>query len=453
MPEQNSKKDSQPPDEAFKGQLEEIRKRLMTELDGDDRLQSGVPSDRRISDLDFIQMTGLTRPDLPASLDKTARDGASLDMDPTKPVSFFEKGIADVDSAAEAAVTGDASLDSEDLVAAESQAQPRVPELKDIIADLTRDEELVEGSVQGQEVASAGEGPVVEEGPVSVAQEGEDTGGRPFEGSQIEPAHRDLEGAEVSAEPWLGELVPPEEIVPEGKTQAAESAKPTIGVVPPAPVESPGTPQEFAKLPSEVDEVLESADAALSALVAVPEEPVEFASEPSALAEDALSSVSGTLDEAYEEEAAAPEETAAALESADAELPPLAGVPEEPVALVSGSPALAEEALSSISGAVDEAYEEEPAAPTEAAAPEEAATALESADAELPPLAGVPEGPVAFVSESPALAEEALSSISGAVDEMYEEEPAVPGKAAAPEEAAAVPEAAAAVPVDMGVSS
>lgn len=77
--------------------LDEIDGSLMATIEEDARLQSGVPESGRTDELDFIQMTGLTR-----SAVKTAsapRVAPPDDLDPAQPVSFYEKGVVDVDHA------------------------------------------------------------------------------------------------------------------------------------------------------------------------------------------------------------------------------------------------------------------------------------------------------------------------------------------------------------------
>ena len=73
---------------------------LMHRMPTDARLESGIPEGQRAGALDFIQMTGLTRP--PARTPSPGRLApidalAHPDLDPSAPLSFYEKGIADVD--------------------------------------------------------------------------------------------------------------------------------------------------------------------------------------------------------------------------------------------------------------------------------------------------------------------------------------------------------------------
>lgn len=79
--------------------VDEIGGSLMDTIEADARLQSGVPGDKRVGDLDFIQMTGLTRPTAKAVSYPPAPAPAPPmeDLDPSRPVSFFESGVRDVD--------------------------------------------------------------------------------------------------------------------------------------------------------------------------------------------------------------------------------------------------------------------------------------------------------------------------------------------------------------------
>jgi tetratricopeptide (TPR) repeat protein len=89
---------------------------LMAGIPADARLESGVPDGQRSNSLDFIQMTGLTRPpahspaqDAPNPAEVRPED----DLNPTAPLSFYEKGVSDVDDggSGDAGVLPDASLD------------------------------------------------------------------------------------------------------------------------------------------------------------------------------------------------------------------------------------------------------------------------------------------------------------------------------------------------------
>jgi len=129
---------------------EEIDGRLLEEMDADARLQSGVPEHLKTGDLDFIQMTGLTRPLAEAP---QAEAGRVEDMDPQKPVSFFEKGVEDVDDAMAPRTLKDGEISDQDLIPERTQehaAADREPspaakvldtaDLQDVVADLSRED-------------------------------------------------------------------------------------------------------------------------------------------------------------------------------------------------------------------------------------------------------------------------------------------------------------------------
>lgn len=100
---------------------------LRNELEQDNRLQSGVPPERRRSDLDFIKMTGLTRPN-----DETPVEESSGPVD--RPLSFYEEGVADVDAAL-ASLSGDTIESHDDVITpVPDRAAEPVPE-RDAAAD------------------------------------------------------------------------------------------------------------------------------------------------------------------------------------------------------------------------------------------------------------------------------------------------------------------------------
>ena len=110
--------------------LDALDSSLLDNIAEDARLNSGVPGGQRVSDLDFIQMAGLTR-NVPSESDDLLASG---DMDPNKPVSFFEAGIADVDASMAPKTPFDlGSLPDEDIIpniptpAAPKPPQPAAP--------------------------------------------------------------------------------------------------------------------------------------------------------------------------------------------------------------------------------------------------------------------------------------------------------------------------------------
>ena len=87
------------PDPDIVQRLDAIDGSLLDHIENDARLQSGVPAGQRPTDLDFIQMSGLTRPGNQARphSGEVATSLEEPDLDTSKPLSFFERGIADVD--------------------------------------------------------------------------------------------------------------------------------------------------------------------------------------------------------------------------------------------------------------------------------------------------------------------------------------------------------------------
>lgn len=134
-------------DAEMQHRMDAIEGTLLEDLPDDERLQSGVPTDQRSSEEDFIQMTGLTRPQATAVAPETPQGPAADDMNLERPVSFFEKGVADVDAAmapraledsvaadhdvltetAAGAPEAEPAADIESLVAELSQAPPPEP--------------------------------------------------------------------------------------------------------------------------------------------------------------------------------------------------------------------------------------------------------------------------------------------------------------------------------------
>ena len=85
-------------DEEMQRRFEDIDDSLVEGLEPDDRLQSGVPEAQRATDLDFIQMTGLTKP-LPQAKPAGVPGYRAESVDAVEPVDFFEEGVSDVDAA------------------------------------------------------------------------------------------------------------------------------------------------------------------------------------------------------------------------------------------------------------------------------------------------------------------------------------------------------------------
>ena len=112
-PQDNSRTESE---ENVGDPLEDADSRLFEEMASDARLQSGVPENQRSSDLDFIQMTGLTRPEPEKTPIEAPAAVQPEDMDFERPVSFSEKGVADVDPAMAPRTLEDGEAPDEDII-------------------------------------------------------------------------------------------------------------------------------------------------------------------------------------------------------------------------------------------------------------------------------------------------------------------------------------------------
>ncbi len=136
--------------------LDNIDESFLDQLEEDGRLDSGVPGGVSGSDIDFIQMTGLTKPAISESGTQASRG----DLDPTKPISFFEKGVADVDSELSPAGSLEHSdSENQDIVApADAAPQSPIADLKEIIADLTAADDSLDSSADVAPLPFAGTG-------------------------------------------------------------------------------------------------------------------------------------------------------------------------------------------------------------------------------------------------------------------------------------------------------
>lgn len=137
-----SDRDSNEPQEDMAGQPEilseydRIQRELSQGYDGDPRLESGVPPEQRGSDIEFIQMSGLVKPS-PVPPDSPASP-EPLDLDTTRPVSFFERGVADVDADMVPGTVEDPHTAREEIEPVEPTRSP-MAHLREMIADLTRE--------------------------------------------------------------------------------------------------------------------------------------------------------------------------------------------------------------------------------------------------------------------------------------------------------------------------
>ena len=152
----------QPPgiDEHVAEEMERIDDEFLNGL-RDRRLESGVPEEELSSDLEFVQMSGLTYRDRDDGEDESAeafpraaqtQDDSAAQSGP--PISFYEKGVGDVDSDMSPEDFESRQRTDTDAAREAEDASP-IAELRDIIADLSRD--ISEPSVSGAEAAGLDE--------------------------------------------------------------------------------------------------------------------------------------------------------------------------------------------------------------------------------------------------------------------------------------------------------
>ena len=130
-------------DERVAEEMERIDDEFLSGL-SDSRLESGVPEDEQAQDLEFIQMSGLTYRDTgeedasqaAGSQSPQPPDAASRPAEP--PLTFYEKGVADVDAEMTPGIVEDSVSPEADTIHGAEDSSP-IAELRDIIADLSRD--------------------------------------------------------------------------------------------------------------------------------------------------------------------------------------------------------------------------------------------------------------------------------------------------------------------------
>lgn len=147
-------------------QLASIDGTLFNGMPSDGRYESGVPEGQRGNSLDFIQMTGLTRPPLRAVAHGVEGALAETpiydDLNPSQPLSFYEKGVADVDDSLGhdmfPGALRDAILDSDlvpnrvaETLVSDSGPSRSAQAFRDIVAGLQRPEVEVEPVVEGDD--------------------------------------------------------------------------------------------------------------------------------------------------------------------------------------------------------------------------------------------------------------------------------------------------------------
>ena len=137
-------------DEEILGQLEDIDDQLADELAADSRIESGVPDNQRGDDLDFIQMSGLTSPEVADTPEDIVEEGAE-ETDTSQPLSFHEKGVADVDSTMAPGILESPSEADEEVAGGGDEA---IPALRDMIKEHQashKEEELDEAPLQEEQ--------------------------------------------------------------------------------------------------------------------------------------------------------------------------------------------------------------------------------------------------------------------------------------------------------------
>jgi hypothetical protein len=110
--------------------MEELSEEFVSDLQEDERLASGVPNSHNSSDLEFIEMTGMTRPD-------SAQVKSESDL--SAALNFYEEGVDDVDASL-TPHSDEAGSFGEEPVTTEPVAPVPVADLREIIAGLTDDE-------------------------------------------------------------------------------------------------------------------------------------------------------------------------------------------------------------------------------------------------------------------------------------------------------------------------
>lgn len=240
-------------DEAMSADIEGA---LMDGLDDDPRLGHGVPSHLRGSDLDFIQMTGLTVAGDGEEVDAPEPDA---DLDPNVPVSFYEEGIDDVDSRMAPLGTEPEAGSADEVIvpSRRTSMSSSIESLREIVADLTAREDSRENE----------SGPAAEVEPERDAEpESEVTDAvEPDAGEVIDDA------AEALAEEYFEDIVvpddePPVELVVQPSQEWETPPRSPLSDLGPLPLE-----EEFAG-PAAVEE--DSPDASSEDMAATPE-PVE----------------------------------------------------------------------------------------------------------------------------------------------------------------------------------
>jgi len=146
--------------------LDDLEETLIDEVQEDSRMSSGSGADASEGDLDFIKMTGLTTPSSMESVAEVSPEEPVEDMNPEAPISFFEKGLEDVDGAMVPDGTLESLGEEEELVASTVTSDGQgssIEGLKEIIADLAGETESTDQMPEEPEPPTDLEADVVSE--------------------------------------------------------------------------------------------------------------------------------------------------------------------------------------------------------------------------------------------------------------------------------------------------
>lgn len=256
---------------AVQEQLAAIEASLLGQLT-DERYGSGVSSAQRSTDLEFIQMTGLTRS---LSAEPVSKGRASPfagrprptpgeSMDLPEPVSFYEAGIEDVDHRA-----GPGGLDEEFEPPSADSSAPLGPgaypgrsrsaeALRELIADLTREESPPPATLSEAATLETAEAQDSAQTTEEVWPEEEEVAAAPLRQPEAPLAFE--------------EMLP---TAPEASDSPAFSGDATTGSKPPALHEDasmPGGPREASSLDSLIEELSreEASESALASQISQP---------------------------------------------------------------------------------------------------------------------------------------------------------------------------------------
>lgn len=181
------------PDEFVRRRLEAIDGTLREGFDDDARLQNGVPQRNRASELDFIQMSGLTR-----GTGMPVRPGAiSRPVDADAPLSFYESGVVDVDARARSGRGRDAARHQPEAEAplGAPAASRSADALRALVAEL-------------QSEGVAPDEPDAPDGPAETPTQAEAPAHAPREAEpEVEALDDDALSAVIGA--WVEEAAPP----------------------------------------------------------------------------------------------------------------------------------------------------------------------------------------------------------------------------------------------------